>query len=175
MDSRKGKTIKIAQSGIFCVLIFAFTMIQVPAPTVGNVNLGDCMVIISACSLGGIYSIIACGIGASLSDLLMGYTVYAPATFLIKALMALVIVLFREKVFKTKGNLSLVISAIIAEIIMILGYFVFEATLLGYGFGAIANVAFNSIQGAINVVIGVVLYNLLKRLNLLEKTKNNRE
>ena len=173
MNNKNIKTIKIVQSAIFCALIFVCTMVQVPAPTVGNINLGDCMIIFASCSMGGVYCIIASALGGALSDLLSGYVIYSPATLVIKALMALTIVLMLKLVFKKTNNLSVIRSSICAEAVMILGYFLYEATILGYGFGAAANISFNAIQGGINIAVGVILYNIANKIGLIKKLKNS--
>ena len=65
-------------------------LIKTPSPLKGYVNLGDGIVLLSAWVLPLPYGIVAAGLGSALADLFSGYTVYAPATFVIKALMAAV-------------------------------------------------------------------------------------
>ena len=56
-------------------------------------------------------------------------------------------------------------SGIVAEIIMILGYFIFEG--FTYGFApSLVNVPANAIQGASGLVIGCILIKILKRIKL---------
>ena len=63
------------------------------------------------------------------------------------------------------GNLpSRIIAAILAEIIMILGYFVFEGFLYGF-VPSLVNIPANGVQGIAGLIIGVVL------IKLFEKTK----
>ena len=85
----------LAFSAMFSALVFAMTWIAIPLP-LGNINLGDCMVLLGAWLLGGAWSAVACAFGAALTDLLGGYAIYAPATFLIKALMVVVALLVRR-------------------------------------------------------------------------------
>jgi uncharacterized membrane protein len=55
-------------------------------------------------------------------------------------------------------------GAVCGEIIMIFGYFLFEATVAGYGFaGALLNVPGNCFQAAVGVVIGVLLMKILEK------------
>jgi 16S rRNA C1402 (ribose-2'-O) methylase RsmI len=76
------------------------------------------------------YGFLSAGLGSALADILSGYIAYAPATFMIKGLMA-VIAFYGFKLFRKKiGKLSSrIISGTAAEIMMILGYFVFEGFL----------------------------------------------
>lgn len=164
-------TFKIVSSALFCALVFVGTFISIPTPPFGNVNLGDAFVLIGGYLLGP-YAIIACPLGASLCDLASGYTIYAPATFIIKALMVCSIILnkkYLKKVIKNQ-TVFLVISFVIAELIMALGYLGYEFIL--YDLSALANVPFNLVQGAINTVVAIVLMVLLTKLKVLDKYKD---
>ena len=87
---------KIVLSAVFCSLVFTMTWVSIPAPSVGNINLGDCMVILSGCLLGSWYGVAAGALGAALCDLASGYVIYAPGTFIIKTLMVFVIILMKK-------------------------------------------------------------------------------
>ena len=60
---------------------------------------------------------------------------------------------------KTKNSFARIFSGIAAEIIMILGYFLFEGTLYGFG-PSFVNIPGVLIQGFIGLIIGVVLINV---------------
>ncbi len=173
---KSNKTFKLVLAAVFCALVFTMTWIAIPAPTIGNINLGDCMVIISTCLLGNYYAIFVGAIGASLCDMTSGYTMYVPGTFVIKALMAIVILVMRKYIFKSNKSVSLIIPAICAEVIMVAGYFVYEAFVLGYGLGAIANAPFNLIQGVINLIAAILLFAMLKKAGLVKMiTEHNKK
>ena len=85
----KNTTQKIVISSLFAALICVATMlIKIPSPLKGYINLGDGIVLLAAWVLPLPYGLVAAGLGSALADLFSGYTVYAPATFVIKALMA---------------------------------------------------------------------------------------
>lgn len=164
------KTKKIAFSALFCALVFAMTWISVPAPVVGNVNLGDGMLLLCAHVLGGPWAVMAAAIGAALTDLLGAYVIYAPGTFLIKACMVAVAILVAKLLIRCKlpALLAKILSAVCAEIVMILGYFVYEALILSYGFASAAlNIPFNAIQGTIAIVLFAIAFPLLGKTGLL--------
>ena len=74
-------------AAIICVATF---VVKIPSPaTNGYLNLGDCFVLLAGFLLNPLYAVLAAGIGSALADVLAGYAQYAPATFIIKALMAL--------------------------------------------------------------------------------------
>ena len=109
--------------------------------------------------------ILAAGLGSALADVFSGYFVYAPVTFLIKGLMALAaFYIYKLLCKKIKSPVARLISAFAAEVIMILGYYVFEGFM--YGFGAsLVNMPANIIQGTAGLVLGFVL------IKIFEKTK----
>ncbi len=57
----------------------------------------------------------------------------------------------------------------VSETIMVLGYFGYASLLLGKGCGAAASIPGNLVQGAMGLVIGLVLLVVLKRSKALEK------
>lgn len=150
-------------------------IIHIPTPTGGFVNLGDTLVILAGWLLSPVYGILAAGLGSMLADIISGYAHYAPATFIIKGLMALVVGLIMrllKKVADKKPALFpvfIAVSAVCAESIMIAGYFVFEATVLHYGTGALASVVHNLIQAAAGIIGGALLTTLIRRTNIKEE------
>jgi uncharacterized membrane protein len=152
------KTRKIVWAGLFTALITLTTAaIKIPTGN-GYLNPGDSLIILSAFFLGPVWGAVASGFGAALADILAGYLVYAPATLIIKALMALVagLILSRAK-GKAKAGVA-VFGAVVAEIIMIAGYFAYDAVFLGFGWAAIADVPGNIGQGIFGAVAGCALF-----------------
>lgn len=146
-------------SAIICVSTF---VVQIPIPATGGyVNLGDCFVVISGYMLGGFYGAIASGLGSALADILAGYAQYAPATFVIKAVMAIAVYCLFKALHKAMGEkfaiISRIFTAIIAEVIMTAGYFAYEAVILGYGLSAAASIVPNLMQGFVAVVTSVII------------------
>ena len=85
-----GQTRALVMTGLFAALGCVATLVlQIPSPTGGYLNLGDTVVILGAYLLGPALGATAGGVGPALADLLSGYTVYVPATLVIKAVMGL--------------------------------------------------------------------------------------
>ena len=81
----KTKTQKIVTASMLAALTCVATMIiKIPSPLKGYINLGDASVLLSGWLLSPVYGFFSAGIGSALADIFSGYTVYAPATFLIK-------------------------------------------------------------------------------------------
>ena len=152
MIMKNTKTKTIALIGILAALVFVATfLVKIPIPN-GYVNLGDAVILISSLLLGPIAAIPA-AIGAALADLLSGYAVYAIPTFIIKGLMAFT----AGKILKdSKSTPRKLIGFALAEVIMVAGYFAFEALPFMYGAkAALADVPFNAFQGAAALAVAL--------------------
>ena len=167
------KTRHMVMSALLAALTTAATMvIRIPTPTLGYIHLGDSMVLICGIMLGPGLGAAAAGIGSMLADLFSGFTAWAPGTFAIKALTALVggslyrLCLKREHL---SLPLRVILCGIPAEAVMVAGYFLYEVgmmVLAGSGLiaaaGAVlAGVPFNVVQGLSGIVVGVVLLPVL--------------
>lgn len=154
---------KLVAAALLAALACAATFLSIPYG-IGNLNLGDCFVLLSGWLLGPVYGALAGGIGPMLADVLMGYYVYAPATFVIKMLMA-VVAFFVAKALVRKRFTASVVSGVCAEAVMVLGYFLYETVLYGVG-AAQPGLLFNSIQGVAGIFFAVLLkeFNDRKRI-----------
>ncbi|MBQ2433645.1 MAG: ECF transporter S component, partial [Clostridia bacterium] len=129
--SSHDRIIKIVLSGLFAAIIFVLTAFF-PIPLGhGYANAGDVFVVLSGIMMGPWAGLAAAGVGSAMADLYLGYSVYAPATFVIKGLMAVVACL----IFKSLKNkrLKTAVSYIVCELIMVSGYFLFETIFFGIG------------------------------------------
>lgn len=156
----------VALSGVTAALVFAATMISIPVGT-GYLNMGDGMILLCAYLLGPIVFLPA-AVGSALTDLALGYTIYIPATFVIKGLLGLVagIILRKDPVSVPRK----IIAFLTAELIMVGGYFLYEWPMYGLA-GAAGQVIPNLVQGAaaINVAFALtaLLGGLRKRVSVL--------
>lgn len=160
----KNKAQKIVVASLISALICVATMIiKIPTPLKGYVNAGDGFILVGASLLSPTYSFLSAAIGSALADVLSGYTTYAPATFLIKGLMGLVttLILLKLKEKNCKFIMKL-IPAILAEVIMVLGYFIFEGILYGFGPSAV-NIIPNVFQGIAGIIIGLSLMGIFEK------------
>lgn len=171
------KTVKIVVSAMFAALCCVATMI-IQVPTVGTsgyVNIGDTIVLLCAWLIGGVYGAAAAGIGSALADLLASYVPYAPGTFVIKFLMAVVAFVVFKGLTKIKVNkvVSYVASAVLAECVMIGGYFVYESWVLGYGVATAApSIGSNAIQAGTCLVLGVILVEILEVSGAMKRVRS---
>ncbi len=152
---------KIIISALFAALTFCATfVIKIPTPTGGYVHLGDSIVLLSGWLLGPVFGTLSAALGSALSDLLGGYPTYILPTFVIKGLMALLAWCFL-KLLPKKNFVFTAVSGIVGCIVMVAGYYLVEATFLGYGFaGALASVVPNIVQGVFGAVSAALLAKL---------------
>ena len=164
---------KMVLAALFAALCTVMTMvIQVPSPMQGYVNLGDCAVLLAAWVLGPVYGGAAAGIGSMLADLLSGYAHYAPGTFAIKLVMAVAAALiFRALQERRSAPLVLAqtVSGVVAEAIMVAGYFGYASLWLGKGLAAAASIPGNVVQGVFGLVAAAVVYAILDRSHVLAR------
>jgi uncharacterized membrane protein len=160
---------KIVLSALFASLTcIATLLIQIPMPaTNGYINLGDGVVLLGAFLLGPVYGFAAGGLGSMLADLLLGYAVYAPGTFIIKGATALVAALLLRAMH---GKLSgLLAGGVLGELVMVLGYFAYEGLALGYGLAAAASIPGNALQGVAGIAVGVLAYKTLHSVPAIKR------
>ena len=141
---------RLTFAGLMAALICVLTMfphIPIPAGS-GYIHLGDGMILLAAMLLGPL-SIPAAAVGSMLADLFSGFALYAPATFVIKGLVALAAWLLYRK-----GHiLRTVIAFTAAEAVMVAGYFCFEWFVAREY--AVVDILGNSIQGVSGAALGI--------------------
>ena len=161
------KTKRIVITALMTSMVCVATMIiKIPSPMKGYLNIGDCIVLLCGWLLPPGYGFIAAGLGSALADLFSGYVVYAPATFLIKGSMALVAFACFKLMHKKIGKLaSYIVGGVLAEMLMVSGYFVFEGILYGF-IPSLVNIPANGMQGIAGLVIGTIMIRVFDRLKI---------
>ena len=163
-STQNNTTQRIVMAALLAALTCVATMIiRIPSPLKGYLNVGDCVVLLAGWMLSPTYGFLAAGLGSALADTFSGYVTYVPATFVIKGLMAL-IAFYGFKLLHSKlGNISSrIISGIVAEVVMVAGYFIFEGFLYGFG-PSLVNIPANVIQGIAGLIIGTILVKVFEK------------
>ena len=155
-----------------------FTRIPTMVLPGGYFNLGDAVIILSAAMLGPAGGLAAGAVGSALADIAAGALLFAPITFIVKGLEGLLIGMLTPSLRKT-GTLEhgrLILSIIAGAAVMVIGYFLAEAFLLGifdevFGLtAAVAELLPNSLQGIFCAVIGYILILVFNKTQLDKKT-----
>lgn len=166
-------TQKIVITSLMMGLIIVCTMfVRIPIPlTTGYVHLGDAMIFLSVLLLGWRYGAIAAAFGSTLGDLLSGFAMWAPWTFVVKGGMAIiagVILLSISKMDKKNSLFGNLVAMIPAGIFMVVGYFVAEGFMYGNWMAPWIGVPWNIGQFAVGIALAIIIQKALGKANILK-------
>ncbi len=134
--------------------------LQVPNGLGGYTNLGDIVVVFAALLLGQYGGALVGGLGSAAADLILGYGIFAPITFIAKGLEGYVCGLAANK----KG-LVFHLLPLVGVLLMVAGYFVGEIFLPSMGLAAaLAELLPNAVQALVGYVGGKALFELYNRV-----------
>ena len=150
----------IALSGMMAAIIFVATYFLKIPMNIGYIHLGDGFILISAAVLGW-PAVVAAALGSMLADLFAGYTIYMLPTFIIKGAAAAIAVIASRR----HSQPMQMFYMLIAEAAMVVGYFLTEWFILGFGLAAAtADILGNVLQGLSGVAIWALLMPVVKRI-----------
>lgn len=151
---KNNKLFKMVATALFTAMIFVLTrFVSVPVAT-GYVHFGDALVYLVASVMGGPWGFFAAAVGEALADVAAGWIAYAPATLIVKALIALPFALVWKKSDKVLTPLNALLT-IPAGVITVAGYFVADMIIdKSYAF---VNIPGNVIQAVGSAVVFFVL------------------
>lgn len=172
------KTKKLVIGALLAAFTTISTMIiKFPTPTFGYIHLGDGLVILCGIILGPLGGALSAGIGSMFADIFSGYMSFALATLIIKALSAMAAGLIFHNL-KLKCSLKAVIAGIPAELLMVIGYFLYEiflsmaaahstaeASIAAGISAALAGIPFNIVQGIVGIVIAAAILPILLKIS----------
>ena len=164
-QNQENTTSRLVMASMLAALVCIATMIiKIPSPLKGYINLGDCIVLLCGWLLSPGYGFLAAGIGSGLADFFSGYLTYVPATFFIKGLMAVIAFYVFQLLHKKSGAFAArIFAGILAELFMILGYYIFEGFLYGFA-PSIVNIPPNGVQGIAGIILSLILIKILEKV-----------
>ena len=128
------------------------------------VHPGDIIIFLSVLLIGP-YAAVVGGLGGFAADLIVGAGVYAPATLVIKALMALACYFI---VRMKPDSFWLRLSGMAAgALVMVAGYFLYEWVLTGQLAAAALSSLFNLVQAVVGVVPAWLISPAVEKLHLV--------
>lgn len=156
------QSLAITALSIALVYLFtAFVNVQLPFGGKGGlIHLGNIPLFIFAILFGKKTGAIAGGIGMGLFDLVSGWTMWAPFTFVIVGLMGYVTGLVTEK---KKTYATYVLAMVLACIIKIVGYYIAEGILYGNWIVPFASIPGNLIQVGTAAFVVLIIITPLKK------------
>ncbi len=158
---RSKQTEQIVFGGLFIAIVFVATyFIQIPTTGIsgGLIHLGNIAMFSIALKYGKKYGALSGGIGMMLFDIFSAWFAWAPATLVVRGLMGFVIgFVAQDKNGQGSKLWKNIVAILLGAVVMLTGYFFFEAVILGVGWAAIAGVPGNLVQLAIGLIaLGLV-------------------
>lgn len=158
MRSTKG----IVIGALFIAIVTTFTYINVPySPNGGLIHLGYIALFPIAAIFGKKYGMVAGAIGMALFDVLSQWFLWAPATFIIVGIIGYVVGSISDGGKSITRN---IVAMLIASVIQVTGYFLFNAYIAGFGVeSAMTSIVGDSIKMLISTAVSVATIEVLLR------------
>lgn len=162
----KRKSIKLLTlSGLFAAIIFVLTAyVHIPSHN-GYTHIGDAFIYLAATILPMPYAICASAIGAMFADVLSGYAIWAPATIIIKILVALLFTSKNEKIVCKRNILGIFFAAIITFV----GYYLYEAIFISNFAVALLGIVGYLTQSVLSGIVFIISAKAFDKLNIRSK------
>lgn len=153
----------ITINAMFIALTFALTFINIKLPIAANgglIHLGNVPLFVGAVIFGRRTGALAGAIGMGLFDLIAGWILWAPFTFVIVGLMGFVVGSIAHG--KKAGGWT-ILAFVAAGIIKVAGYYFTEWILYGNWLAPLSSIPGNIIQIIVAAIISFPVIGLLKR------------
>ncbi len=165
MNTSNNATMKTVLCALMmCLIMVAILFIRIPIPfTQGYVHPGDAMIFLAVLVLGWKYGAVAAAFGGMLGDVLGGFAAWAPWTFGIKGIMAIIMGLIIEAAFRKadagKGRIIImeIAAMVISGAVMTAGYYAAEGIMYGNWVVAALGIPWNIGQFAVGMVLALIL------------------
>ncbi|HHZ02933.1 MAG TPA: ECF transporter S component [Tissierellia bacterium] len=161
MDDKKIKEMVYTSllAALVCVATF---IIKVPSPVTGGyTHLGDGFIFLGVILLGKRNGAWAGAIGASLADFIGGYSFYVIPTFIIKAIMALIMGSVIERL-PTRMKNRWIGGALLGSVWQIGAYYVVGSLIVGNFLSTISEIPGNIVQSAIGIIVSAAFLAVFK-------------
>lgn len=168
------KTKTIVEMALMIAIICLVTMTMKVPTVIGYTHLGDGFVFVAAVVFGKRRGAIAAALGMTLADILGGYAIWAPFTFVIKAVMAYIAATLAYRNNYNGDNVKNNIFAFaVAGAWMVLAYYLANAVIVRYIYVesasfyeslvlALADIPANTMQIAVGIVVAILLLKAIK-------------
>lgn len=155
------------------ITLLCTLLLKVPVGPDCYIHLGDAIVFLGVIILPRKYACFAGPVGATLADLLGGFAFWAPWTFFIKLLVAILFGFFIDRVMKDDNVHKVVgvpvaewIGYLLASVIGVFGYFMAEYIMFGNWVAAAVCIPLNCLQMGVGAVVAVLVSNALAKSNM---------
>lgn len=156
------------------VCIATFINIRSPISVGGLMHLGNTVLFMAAIVFGKRKAAFAGAFGMGLFDVMSGWILWAPFTFIIRGVMGYIIGAIANANGR-KGSSSLwnIIAILVGGIWMLAGYYITEIILYGDYILPIKSIPGNIVQIVLGLILGLPLSKVIIKLNINQKLNMN--
>ncbi len=158
------QTLDLAFLALFIVFTSVATALAIPGPYGSYFNLGEVAIFLVALLCGPIPGALAGAVGSAMTDMFLGYTIWAPFTFVIKGVEGYIV----GRLGRPLGFKRSLLAIVIGGLWMIFGYGTTIAFLYGWP-AVIPEVLIDIAQVSIGAIIALPLAFKVHRALKLEK------
>ena len=157
------------------IIMVAILLLRIPVPfTQGYVNISDGVIFISVFLLGKRDGAIAAALGSMMGDIIGGFAMWAPWTFFIKGIMALivafVVMAFAKKKLNKKAKVAVrILAMVLGGLFMVFGYFVAEGVMYGNWAVAALGIPWNVGQFVVGIILALTILMALGKAGIKGK------
>lgn len=165
----KSRTFDLIITAMLIALVFVATLLlNIKLPITANgglIHLGTAMLFIASMLFGPKKGAIAGAFGMGLFDLISGWTLWAPFTFVTRGLQGYIV----GKIAYSKGQNGQnptynLVGAIVSIPFMIAGYYICERVLFGNWIIPAASVPGDIIQNVVGILVAIPIVIVLKKI-----------
>lgn len=169
----KSRTFDLILTAMLIALVFVSTYtlnIKLPiAANGGLVHLGTAMLFIASILFGPKKAALAGAIGMGIFDLVSGWTLWAPFTFVARGLQGYIVGKIAWSNGRKGNSIAFNLVATIVSIpVMLAVYYVCEGILYGSWIAPVASIPGNLVQNAVGIIIALPVAVLLKRISIFK-------
>lgn len=167
-STTKNKTRSLVQSSILIALVFVSTLflnIKLPiAANGGLVHLGSAMLFIAAILFGPKKGAIAGAFGMGLFDLVAGWTLWAPFTFVTRGIQGFIVgYIAHSAAIKLRPTFKNIVAILLSIPFMLAGYYICEAILFKSWIIPFASMPGDLVQSFVGLAIAIPLCTALQK------------
>lgn len=167
------QTFDLIVSSLLIALVFVATVfLNIKLPIGGNgglVHLGTGMLFISSILFGPKKGAIAGSLGMALFDLMSGWTIWAPGTFIARGLQGYIVGKFAWSKGKNGSSIGLNLLGMVVSIpVMLVVYYLYESIIFGNWIVPLGSIPGNLIQIAVGMIVAIPVCIVLKKTPLFK-------
>lgn len=148
---------------LFIALATVLTMFpQIKTPTGGYVHFGDSIIYLASVFMGPLAGAVVGAVGHALADLISGYAIFAPLTFIVKGLMGYCI---GKILYQHISAVRFVFGGLAALLIVVFGYFLGEIPLLGMEAALVVFIS-SPVQWLMSVLASAILIPVVMKIRV---------